>query len=616
MFNMEIMPQPESKLGNDRTSLYPERVSAESYIEESLEEIDRLIRGEGVLELTDEDKDEVISYEANLESQYSPIYSSSLKTTTLDLHFLATEEGRRIWYEQTGIENLPATAQELLIFIHKHTEQIAAVEAERRKELSAAGNKYRERTNLDSLLTQVDDRGNLVSATMEVGEKITLILNPEVLAQKLDALVDLKTKLKDDYRACGNDQVSLARREIIDLYIHRINLSIVSLQADIRAIEEKAAILGRENLSEEERKIIKSRIAGRSREKRDRDTSRYDKYKFGADREYIDGERRQVGSELQKYAEEAGKRWLESVLSIREKTSNAGLDYEKLSSAEIDPENRKIIVEGHLRALGVFQEAPEEIDEERSAQEKPEKCHARIKKGVRTASFNPRKRSVSIPDKPASIITALSVEAGHEVGHALQTINGSRIPLKIFENIGGGGDSAFSEGGAIAVQAHITRELFGYTATSHPHYIRAMVARQNGADYPETVRVFYQSAIEPHQILLERGQIDRQEFDKQVRSALELAINRCQRLFRGGQHSSDTGYLLSSKGTAYLDQLILSEKLTERGQEKLLLVRGMSFENIITLLRLGLLKTEDILEPSYEYIRSVWDQEKPKYVLG
>lgn len=615
---MEIA-QPEPVQEQESVSLYRERISSEYYLEQSLAKIDRLARGEGVLELTDVERATILEHESQLEAKLYDIFSPTVRSVTFDPEFLLTAEGSKFFSDKTGVTTLPEALEEVTEYLYNNTDVVVAMGKENRKELEGLAKKFRDEKVAQQLSNQINENGDLISLEADMGERLGIILDPDKLLTKESSLREFKAELKKQYLNLKDDgNFAEAEKEIINLYIHRINLMLASIAGSIRAVARKAEIVGPELLSDSEMELLKvnsGTISSSTMEQRERYASRYDRFIHGASLGYTNRERPQVDKELADYAEMIGKKWLDENLSREAQVEANGISYEKINEKTLTPDERKEVIEGHLASLGILNTDKDAEDEDTEAPPEQKSYKVKIKQGSRSASVGQKYRKLFIPNINASIATLLSTEAGHEVGHVLQGVNGSEIPLKIFERIGGGGSTAFSEGGAISVQSKITKALFGYEVTNHPHYIRAMVEKLNGGNYLDTVRVFYQSAVEPFQIQYRQSQLSEEEFRDNVEKCLILAVDRSQRLFRHGRRSSKEPVLSSSKDTAYVEQFKIAEALMARGQEKLLLIRGMSFENICSLLKLGFLKLDQLKEPNYDYLKSVWDREKSKYAL-
>jgi hypothetical protein len=171
------------------------------------------------------------------------------------------------------------------------------------------------------------------------------------------------------------------------------------------------------------------------------------------------------------------------------------------------------------------------------------------------------KRSLTKPTAPVGVIPGVA----HEIQHAIQQDNTKNSPggKGIGKTIFGRRNDAFFEAGAIHVEQVLQERLFGRQRSDSPHYLRALVAVERGANEVEAVKVFYESyaAANPNETPI---------------AAARVAVSRVMRLVRryGGYNSQPLNY--SESG------LLL--KKTDRLPEK---VRSLLFDN-------GSLEIEDL----------------------
>jgi hypothetical protein len=60
--------------------------------------------------------------------------------------------------------------------------------------------------------------------------------------------------------------------------------------------------------------------------------------------------------------------------------------------------------------------------------------------------------------------------------------------------------------------------------------------------------------------------------------------------------------------------MILLDKLKQKGLEKYAFLGGANLETIVFLVKSGLIKKEDIMEPK-QYALSIWERFKDRYAL-
>jgi hypothetical protein len=181
--------------------------------------------------------------------------------------------------------------------------------------------------------------------------------------------------------------------------------------------------------------------------------------------------------------------------------------------------------------------------------------------------------------------------------------------------MGGGRAEAFAEGGAMAIQAELSKDLFGIESGAHPHYVKGMLAKLQGGGYGDVVKAFYQSEISPQVALFKQGALTEEAFRQERERALKLAINRSKRIMSGAKDVKGVDFLTSSKDTVYLEQTLLAQKLNEAGVSFALNIVGVSLDNIIRLMKLGLLNPQNMVKLDLNFSKGIWEHQKAEYTL-
>jgi hypothetical protein len=196
-------------------------------------------------------------------------------------------------------------------------------------------------------------------------------------------------------------------------------------------------------------------------------------------------------------------------------------------------------------------------------------------------SVDSTRRIVNIPEGivrsltsqyPAGVLPLVA----HELSHVLQGYAdlelGQQIPLA---RIKGRRYRILREAGGSYQEKILARDYLGCAKGINYHYLRAYVAKANGANRLEVARVFYD-------YLTDGKQLDPAE-DQAVR---ELAVNRTSRLYRyGGQNSQVLDYVEQSVVCEVLLQCLAPEQV----DAFLLGSASFSLEDSALLHRFGLL---------------------------
>lgn len=155
------------------------------------------------------------------------------------------------------------------------------------------------------------------------------------------------------------------------------------------------------------------------------------------------------------------------------------------------------------------------------------------------AEFN---RSLTKSTAPVGVIPGVA----HEIQHAFQqdNIKNSAGGMGVGKTMFGRRNDAFFEAGAIHVEQVLQEKLFGRHRADSPHYLRALVAVEKGANEVEAAKVYYDSYLSANP-------------GEKPLAAAKVAVSRVMRLVRrfGGYNSqplnySESGLLLEK--TKYL----------------------------------------------------------------
>lgn len=594
----------------ERHSLYPERVT-DSY-QKTIDEIARLESGEiPKQELNEFEKQKLLEFEEAFALRFESLYKQKEATAELYPKYFETSEGRESWRDLFG-EDLPELfGEELERFLYTKARDIANIETSARKKFAAESRAYADKELLDSLVATMGERGELFLEGIESPRRINLVLNPDELEAKIFGLRELKSDIKQALANIEDDgeNISSAQKCVLEMYLSRVNESLARQHSPAYKTVEKARAIGVEALSDSERRILEGMSVALDGDL-DAHRARIDKFVYGADREYDEeGYRKQVSRRLLDYANEVEieQRFIDAHKD--ELVETRGLDPEKIEEKTITAADRKRWGESLLERYGLLSS-----DTSTDPSQLPLDNKWRYIVGSnKSMSVDQVRKVVHDKEGDSAATHTFPVALAHEIeGHVLQGANKEQVPLRLFQDIGGGRSSVFAEGGAMHNQNVISKKIFGFEQLPKPHYVRAMAERLRGGNFLDCVKAYYESSVKELRSGLEQGEISKEHFQEKARSLLKKNISSTKRLFRSDSLSSDSNYLLSSKDTAYLEQRKVLRGLEEAGLFKLAYVSGVNLENARELIRFGLLDLDKIKEPRFETLE-IWSEVKEKY---
>lgn len=598
----------------ERQSLYPQRM-----IDRIDEEIDIVDRFERKLiqpvQLSEQERKDVLDFEDDLGKRFEKITDITVQKVTFYVEYFLTPDGRENFEKTTGIAlSHVANERDIKKTIFLNRETLQQIKYDDLKSLAALSVKYYDERLLQQLCVYND-----VSHTINITEAsnpqgIDVLLTPEKLAGKIAELTAFKNDVKKVNASLSEKvQCDLAKKKIIELYRKKYNQVLTEYFFDSSLIVDMAQTIGEDLLTEEEKELLKMQ---RGMQNVQKNLSRRDKFIHGADINYIEGERVQISDTLKEFAEQISVEYERNEAEKYQKIVENGYDPEKVFAKNVSIEQITILINELLEMYDLKSSyGPETYDAKRSGAAPDDKWQFIAKDSYKSMSVKGKQKIIKSDTKNKDIYYTMTVVLGHEMGHVLQSVNSSKIPLRLFEKTKGDRSSVFAEGGAMMLQDHIAREIFGTGALGHPHYVRAMIKKMEGGNYIDCVKAFYDSSTRALLRKKALNQITNDDFEIQSTEQMRLAIDRAKRLFR---HSADlslsSSHLSKSKDTAYLEQIMLARRLQEKGLEKYLFFSGINLSTLTTLLELGLIDTEEI-QTAQEHVFTIWDRIKDQYLL-
>ncbi len=606
--------QPES--GQPR-HLYRERPSAS--VEAEIQDIRQIIDGTTeTLQLSDEERKELLEFENPLGAEMEQAATMKARSETFNLGYFFTEAGKVEFAKLFPDVAMPEDVDGLRILFYSKIPELSLMDEKMLDTVSSTAQNYSEQQMESQILSTLDEQGNVALENMVYPASVRLVFDPQVTLGKLKKLRSIKKSLLRQKRELLPPLSGLmkAKKAVLQMYLARINEQLANFYSTLLKLQGKAEKIGEEKLDPAEREIL-TLIWGTKN--RPRTQAVLDKFVFGASRELDPkGDYNQISREIE-----------EKVLSVLDANKDfavvqrnsilaQGLDPEKVLAENITPDQRKKWGDEVLAQYGLL--SSDESGDYLKSQTTPaadNKWRYVLRADRKTLAINPKQKVVlDSSNTKRDLIKGLLVPVGHEIeGHVIQHENKARIPLRLFKIVGGDRGHLMSEGGAVYNEDKLIQQIFGYRRPIASYYLLAMKRKQQGGDFLDCFKAAY--GVELSRIRAKydlNNPLEKQKFLEEAQKAVRMLIPRVRRIFSGVELSDRTGYLPNTKDTVYLEQDILMEKLAKSGLQKLAYLGAVNLRNIATLMQIGLLKYEDIMEPKLHTLE-IWESIKDRYRL-
>ncbi|MDH4330324.1 MAG: hypothetical protein OEV93_02110, partial [Candidatus Moranbacteria bacterium] len=419
-------------------------------------------------------------------------------------------------------------------------------------------------------------------------------------------LREFKADLKETYESFGDSNVENAKKKVLDIYAKSVNQTLAEhfrTEVFFDKIKEIDS-----DFYDDNKEVVKKLFIGTS--KKERRYSAYDKFIFGASREYDeDGMRRQIGKELEKYGDEIADAYVENEIRKIEGCREKGLDLKKIEKESVKSETFAGWFEDLLEKQGQLSEDQySEQDAKRKGAAPDDKWQIDVSSEYGAADVDGKKKLIKLNSSDKSIYKVVATYLGHEWTHVIQNINREKVGLQIFREKMSDRQDVLAEGGAMMIENKISQEAFGFGRVPIPHYLRAMKRKLDGGNYIDCVEAYYNSSLEILRKKKELGLIDEAKFKSSIKAIAKNAVAGPRRLFSNGADLSISGKELPrSRDAVYLEQVRVMEELKKENLENLSLIMGVNLENLVSLAEAGLVDLGDIQEPEL-YALEIWDE--------
>ncbi len=577
----------------EKQSLYPERPTDKA--EWFIEEIEMVERGEGVLDLTEMERAEMLDWENELGEELEKIYKKKTAKRVFYLNYFLTEEGKRDFREVLDLSFEGETLSECRQFIFENRETIRKEKLSKLSGLSRRSLNYSNDELSKKLQQEIDSEGHINISDIEPPQSVSLLISTEKILQKNRELREFKQRLKAEWEDMKNGErgnLFEAKKIILGLYLRKVNELIARQFQHADSISTMAKHC---DLTTEEKDILLETFKFSDSS---RGHSRYDKFIYGADTEYnSSGWREQISGKLKKTVKKIESLFNANEFKKYELLKEKGLDLKAILKEDIPEEVFSAWVKEVLGAYGV--------GDEWKFITKPE---------IKSMATKTGPKEIHSGNTDKSIYKVITVLLGHEIeGHVLQNLNSEQINLRLFQKMKGDRYSIFSEMGPMYVQNLISKEAFGFEAVPRPYYIQAMIKKLEGGNYLDCVKVYYESSKKLILEKKEQGLISDEEMDKELKNRLKVAVKSVRRLFMPGVDLAKTGkQLLRSRDTVYLEQKLIAEELAKRGLEKYIFLTGVNLVTLIDLIKIGVVDKDKIQTPKL-YSLKKWEEVKDRH---
>ncbi len=426
--------------------------------------------------------------------------------------------------------------------------------------------------------------------------KLTVVRNPEVLAQKLEELTSLRRYLKKYAKHLGQGEVgNIERGNQVMARIHRrrVNELISGLFPDAQAFLEQATVSQNDSdrqIAERIKKVLPS-VTSFTEGKAQKNFARIDKFRNGVG-QLVDGDYNQLSDEAKELADRVSV--IEKVVAPAEYRYKGQEDVWK--NINVSPEEFREWGELFLEARGIKSAYSDyDPDSKDPAQDglwravfDPKATSLSVDSHTKVMKFPPRKNEQDQGRKIAQISPAGAAPGiSHEGRHVDQHINKAALGLAITEIVGMDRSSLMGEAGGIAAEVATQLEDFGQIRPINPEYFRAAQVKISGGSYKDCVKAFFDSQLARNP-----------NADK--RKIAEQAADRVLRLFRsGGQTADNSPYFTHSGGGTfeYLEQELLAQEIRGTELEPLFYLTGVNIEMLAELHKIGMFNINNIITP-------------------
>ncbi|MCS7092305.1 MAG: DUF1704 domain-containing protein [Patescibacteria group bacterium] len=502
------------------------------------------------IELSEEERKQLIEYEAELYKELSPTFKKMVGIHTIFPEYLTTDEGWQTAQNIYSAENheifntpKPQSLQEAIDIFNKL--RIYNIDKKSRSEIEAKSLIYAREKFIAGIdkNTNPDDLEDPVTASR--------VYNPQTLIQKAQELREFKRKLKAkrEENTQNKTQTNLEiAKEIIDrIYQRYINVRLAVLYDDAFVALNDPAI------PEEDKEQIRKLFPGHNTDNKDRrirTLARIEKFYQGVDRK--------EGSSYFPIISESIASAIEQKMRIENQKGNEL--YQEHQIRKIDANKYQEIANAVLDRIGATQ-----------AGWRTEICE---NPGV---ALDHRRKLYFIPENYDRNLPETIQSIAHEAEvHIWRDLNKSKLPLKLLKYRNTGRIQQIAESAAVFVEEETMRRVYGRERQMTGTYYIIMREREKGRSFKHCVMALVREGKDP-----------------------ETAFTSAWRVFKKGRIplNDPSRHIVNTEELAYHEPV--AERLAKLDLSKLLFVSAVDIYTYQDLVRIGMLPIEEIEEPQF-----------------
>jgi len=562
------------------------------------------------LDLTPQQREELFGkkgYEARWAERLGAILEKKVPFHTLFAGWLATDEGWERAKELYGRANpelkemtKPESA-EGAAEIFWGLKNLAGVEEEARKEAYGLSLRWARDRFLEQFF---QSRGNLEK--VEEPLRVARVLDIQALKEKVEALRQFKRDIKKEEERIKEEKGDFAEAEriILSLYRRRVNMELAGIYS------LGVLVVRQPNISPEEKEKVLCLIRGCLPGVAFRTLERMDHFLRGVGPEL--GE-----DKLWETIPEAFAQYIEE--KAKQPMPEESNDYKKYQEYEVGAEQAERLCQVVLRLCGF------------------ENWGTKIKINITgfAVSYSDGVVEVGIPQGLKMGLSRLMAILAHEIeGHAWRLRNRRKVPLRLVREFGSPRGESLSEAAGVWTEKETLKKAFEMEEVFEKRaYYWILREKERGGSFKDCFRAALLAKLGGEENL-EELLGDGKRFFKEGRAAFRETL----RLFDAGKIPLDdkNGFLGDSAELSYLEQEVVTRQLgrleselisalkerkdagkTIRPEEearsrltRLIFVGGIDIYSVVDLLKLGVLKIEDIEEPPFVVADQIWPRIK------
>lgn len=523
------------------------------------------------LQLTPEERHDVLQFEAGLFEQLEPVRKLSPEVHTVYPEYFTSQEGWeefRNFYSEADPRVLvweKPNSPEAVAALFYGLENLSQIDKDKRSKLATKTMTWARDRFIEDVL---EKQGNLDGVANPL--RISRIINPKELRAKAEGYRELKRQIKEmESGETEENDLSKARKIILNMYRRYINASLAQLY------DEGAILANQPNLSEEEKEALSALRGRRLKEDSVRTLERIDKFLQGSGLELKNGYFEVIPQKFSEYVEKRSGEY------TREETE----EYKRYKGIKVDSETALKLCNHVLEKYGLSEKGwKAQIREDKTSFSVNYLDQGKVVKRINI----PKDLNRPLPD-------VLRVIAHELEGHVLRHANRDLLPLKLLQTYSTGRSESLAEAGAVWVEDQSLQKMFDMKRAFRGVYYRALKKKLEGGSFKDCFGAILEASD---------GSL--------LRSKAKTAFRQALRIFRAGRIplNDTSGRIVNSEELAYHEPV--AAMLSQLGWEKLLFLPAIDLYSVTDLQKLGILDFKEIKAPEFVVAEKIWPELKAK----